>query len=105
MQLSDAGGTEPVWSRDGRRLFYRAGRAMMAVDLTPGTVLTVARRQRLFEGDFQSSDDLGLPVQTYDVAPDGRHFVMGRASGGARAEIVIWTNWLGELKSRMANAR
>ena len=105
VQLSDAGGTEPVWSRDGRRLFYRAGRAMMAVDFAPGAVLTVARRQRLFEGDFQSSDDLGLPVQTYDVSPDGRHFVMGRSSGGTRAEIIIWTNWLQELKARMANAR
>jgi len=105
VQLSDGGGTEPVWSRDGRRLFYRVGRSMMAVDLTPGPVLTVARRQRLFEGDFQSSDDFGFPVQTYDVSPDGRHFVMGRASGGARAEIVIWTNWLRELKARMATAR
>ena len=105
VQLSDAGGTEPVWSRDGRRLFYRVGRSMMAVDLAPGAVLTVARRQRLFEGDFQSSDDFGFPVQTYDVSPDGRHFVMGRASGGARAEIVIWTNWLRELKTSMANAR
>jgi serine/threonine protein kinase len=105
VQLSDAGGTEPVWSRDGRRLFYRVGRSMMAVDLTPGTVLTVAGRQRLFEGDFQSSADFGFPVQTYDVSPDGRRFVMARASGGTRAEIVIWTNWLRELKTRMANAR
>jgi serine/threonine-protein kinase len=106
IQLSDAGGTEPVWSRDGRRLFYRAGRALLAVDLAAaGGALTVVRREKLFEGDFQSSADFGFPVQSYDVAPDGRRFVMARASGGGRTEIVIWTNWLRELKTRMANAR
>ena len=78
---------------------------MMAVDFAPGGGLAVSRREKLFEGDFQSSADFGFPVQSYDVSPDGHHFVMARASGGARAEIVIWTNWLHELRTRMANAR
>ena len=32
--ISTDGGDEPVWSRDGRELFYRNGNAMMAVPIT-----------------------------------------------------------------------
>jgi Tol biopolymer transport system component len=39
-QLSTNGGTEAVWNRNGRELFYRSGNAMMAVEITsqPGFV-------------------------------------------------------------------
>ncbi len=36
VQVSEAGGTEPAWSRDGRRLFYRGGRRLHAATLAPG---------------------------------------------------------------------
>ena len=32
--ISTDGGTEPVWNRNGRELFYRSGNKMMAVDIT-----------------------------------------------------------------------
>src|ERR1700676_5576985 len=32
-QISTEGGTEPVWTRNGRELFYRSGDKMMAVDV------------------------------------------------------------------------
>ena len=31
IQLSSESGTDPVWRRDGRELFYRNGDSMMAV--------------------------------------------------------------------------
>ena len=36
--ISTGGGIEPMWSRDGRELFYRNGNQMMAVptDTEPG---------------------------------------------------------------------
>jgi serine/threonine-protein kinase len=105
VQLSDDGGTEPIWARDGRRVFYRAGRAMMVAHLQPGPGLAVARHERLFEGDFVSSNFFGIPALSYDVAPDGHHFLMTRAVGGAGPEVVVWTNWLPELKARMARER
>ncbi|MFZ9683077.1 MAG: peptide deformylase, partial [Cephaloticoccus sp.] len=36
-QISTDGGAEPLWSRDGRELFYQNGTALMAVTVTPGT--------------------------------------------------------------------
>ena len=37
IQVSNDGGTEPVWARGGEELFYRSGRAMMAVSLSEET--------------------------------------------------------------------
>jgi len=34
LTISPAGGTAPMWSRDGRQLFYRNGEQMLAVDIT-----------------------------------------------------------------------
>jgi Tol biopolymer transport system component len=34
-QISNEGGVQPVWARDGREFFYRNGDKMMATDVTP----------------------------------------------------------------------
>jgi serine/threonine-protein kinase len=90
-QVSAGGGTEPVWSRDGRRLFYREGRKMMAatLDLTGGARVTA--RTALFEGDFLSDPDR----QQYDVAPDGRFVLLRMTGEPTRISVVL--NWQREL--------
>ena len=50
----------------------------------------------MFEGDYQQSV-LGRTFTSYDVAPDDKHFVMLRRAGNA-PDIVVWTNWLDELR-------
>ncbi len=101
LQVSDQGGGQPVWSRDGRTLYYRVGRAMMAAQLRIGTVgqLEVSQRRTLFEGEFADPAVSALWA-AYDVAPDGR-FLMARALGGSRSEIVLWLNWLGEIREQL----
>ncbi|MDP3775205.1 MAG: hypothetical protein Q8Q85_13160, partial [Gemmatimonadales bacterium] len=66
------GGTEPYWSRDGRELFYREGDVMMAASVRTLPAFEVAERRRLFSGAFLP----GGSFREYDVAPDGRRFVM-----------------------------
>jgi serine/threonine-protein kinase len=101
IQVSDSGGGQPVWSGDGRRLFYRSGRGMRVADLVPaGTTLTVSGRRTLFEGDYYDADN-GTRSPTYDVAPDGRRFLMAKALPGSRAEILVWMDWLPEFKARL----
>ena len=90
-----------MWSQDGVRLFYRSGRAMIAADLSRGGrdgALSVTKREQLFSGDYLGGSSIMTAM--YDVAPDGRHFVMARPVSGADARIVVWTGWLGELKVR-----
>jgi eukaryotic-like serine/threonine-protein kinase len=101
VQVSDNGGAEPMWSQDGAHLFYRSGRAMIAADLSRSGrdgALSVTRREQLFSGDYLGGSSIFAAM--YDVAPDGRHFVMARPVSGAEARIVVWTGWLGELKAR-----
>jgi serine/threonine-protein kinase len=103
VQVSAEGGTEPCWSPDGRRLFYRSGRRMVAAHVgpagaTPG--LAVTARAVVFDGDYLA----GGRVRDYDVAPDGRHVVMLQPTPGA-AEVVVAVDWLGEVRDRLRGER
>ena len=56
VQVSTAGGTEPVWSRDGRRLFYRGERELMAAVIRPGPGFTVAARDTVLTDTYMYAD-------------------------------------------------
>jgi Tol biopolymer transport system component len=97
LQVSSDGGEEPVWSRAGDELFYRANGKMMTVAVRERPELTVGRPEPLFEDRFH---DGNLPSRSYDVAPDGR-FVMAAEAELERAihrlEVVL--NWTEGLKA------
>jgi serine/threonine-protein kinase len=101
VQVSDSGGTEPVWDRDGRRIYFRNGRAMMRADVAPDAngTLRVTARHHLFDGDFATSGPWSAAA--FDVAADGRHFLMARAVAGGHSELVMWTNWLGAVHQQL----
>jgi serine/threonine-protein kinase len=72
-RVSAAGGVHPVWSRDGRTLFYWDGDRLVAAQLAAGAAggaLAVAGRAPLFRGRYPDA-----LFAMYDVTPDGR-FVM-----------------------------
>ena len=53
VRVSSDGGDEPLWSADGRELFYRRGQAMMVVRLgNNGNDFSFAPPQQLFSGPF-----------------------------------------------------
>src|SRR2546425_1664414 len=52
-QVSADGGDRPRWSRDGRRIVYRSGRRMMAVDVKTRPAVVAQRPQVLAEGGFE----------------------------------------------------
>ncbi|HWO88293.1 MAG TPA: protein kinase, partial [Gemmatimonadales bacterium] len=110
--VSQSGGTEPVWSRSGRELFYLgrsawrgsgdAGRepTMFVATFTAGAEFRVLARTPL----FPSSDyEVAAPHANYDVFPDGRSFVMVRQ--GRLAEIVYVQNWPELARQRPAARR
>jgi Tol biopolymer transport system component len=103
IQVSDAGGGQPVWSADGRRLFYQTEDAIVAATLDRGTVpegLSVVGREQLFRGEFFGGP--GAVAATYDVDPDGRRLIVTRAVGSGSTEIVVWKDWLAELKDMLS---
>ena len=101
-QVSPAGGIKPVWSRNGRELFYLAGRALMAVPVQTTTKFTAGTPARLFEGSYF----VALGGRSYDVSLDGQRFVIIKElpnEDQPRAEnMVIVLNWREELKRRVA---
>jgi serine/threonine-protein kinase len=104
IQISNSGGGQPVWSANGDRLFYRTERAIMVADIAvdgSGESLSVTAREQLFEGDFFGTP--AFSTATYDVHPDGQRFVLARAVSGSGTEIVLWMDWLQEVKERLGN--
>jgi Tol biopolymer transport system component len=91
--VSTAGGLQPVWSRDGRELFYREGESMMAVAVTHRPFRAAAPR-RLFEMP-SALYNLDPFVADYDVAADGRFLSVRREEA---AEIHVVLNWAEELR-------
>ena len=53
IQVSNDGGTDPVWRRDGRELFYRNGDRMMAVTISPGGTFAGGRRNGAGVGHYR----------------------------------------------------
>ena len=101
-QVSRAGGTEPVWAGDTGELFYRSlSGAVMRVPFSAGAPSKTGAPTQLFEA---SSYVFGGPGQrSYDVAPDGKRFVMLKDvdTSGSRTSpprIVVVQNWFEELK-------
>jgi len=63
-QITTDGGTEPVWNRNGRELFYRSGSKMMAVDITTEPAFSKGKPHMLFEGPYLQEGTL----PNYDVS-------------------------------------
>jgi serine/threonine-protein kinase len=91
-QVSIAGGTEPVWARDGRHLFYRDGRRLVDATVRTTPAFAVLTRQTFLEGDFDASSNHA----DYDVAPEGAHVLMFERAG-APSRIVVVHRWVREL--------
>jgi len=97
-QVSTDGGTEPVWNRNGRELFYRNGDKMMAVDVAARPTFTSGRPRMLFEGPYEPTP---VTFPNYDVSPDGRRFLMlkpAEQQQTAATQINVVLNWTEELK-------
>jgi eukaryotic-like serine/threonine-protein kinase len=95
--ISTGGGTDPVWSADGRELYFRRGDQVEAVAITTAPEFRAGKPQPLFESRYETSEG----ARNYDVAPDGRSFVLIRSEGMAQPDqFNVVLNWFAELRSR-----
>lgn len=109
VRVTSNGGTDPVWSRDGRELFYLEGTLgttnvrLMGVKVETTPDFRFRPSQVVVDGGFSTgSRDLGA----YDVTSDGR-FVMVRSTASPDTaadslpdQLMIVTNWFDELERR-----
>jgi Tol biopolymer transport system component len=95
-QLS-AGGTEPMWSRTGSSLFFRAGGRMIEVRITSSPFRVTF--DSLFPDPYRG--DRGAP--NYDVMGDGQRFVFLR-SGDQQQRLFVTLGWFDDLRARMGQS-
>jgi eukaryotic-like serine/threonine-protein kinase len=98
--VSTDGGSNPVWARSGRELFYRNGDRMMAVTVTSGQTFAASKPRFLFEA--KSPPD---PLLSYAVTADGEFLMIEAGESEAPAtQIDVVLEWLREVGAR-AGAR
>ena len=98
--ISPAGGQYPVWSPDGRELFYRdlAGR-MMAAPVQTEPTFGFRAPEALFDGPYLVGP---ISARAYDIASDGRFLMIKEgADDAAPPQIVVALNWGQELLERV----
>jgi Tol biopolymer transport system component len=92
-KVSVDGGSRPVWSRDGRELFYiAADRKLMAAPVVPGARFQTGTPKPLFETRMTSA-------RLYDVSPDGRRFLLvNPLDEGAAPPMTVVVNWTSAIR-------
>jgi serine/threonine-protein kinase len=96
-QVSTEGGSQPLWNRNGKELFYRNGNRMMAVSVSLGGELALSQPRQLFEQRYVSQN---ITIANYDVSTDGQQFEMIKdEAGSGRLNVVL--NWFTELQQRV----
>jgi len=93
--ISDAGGTEPLWSPSGDEIFYRVGSAFMAVSVGTSSGFTHDPPVQLFEGNFAFE---GFGAANYDVTRDGQRFVAVLETGRSLQVVRVIFNGLADVE-------
>jgi serine/threonine protein kinase len=96
-EVSTDGGVDPLWSHDGRELFYRNGSSVFAVDVQEEPTFKVGKTRLLFQKAYSSG--IG---HIWDLSPDGKRFLMMKDADAPEVprKINVVVNWLEELKER-----
>jgi Tol biopolymer transport system component len=103
-QISTKGGESPLWSRDGKELFYAAGDTIMHVSFADGASPTTGTPAKLFRipgghAAPRMSGSVSRPV-IGGVTPDKQRFLfrLGTEAGTPSMNVVL--NWRTALADR-----
>ena len=100
-EATTGGGISPVWSPDGRELFFFLAGAMWAVPIETEPTFRALSPALLFQGPYVAAP---LGRAPFDVDPDGGRFLMRRPAGptpandAAELELIVVQNWFEELE-------
>ena len=101
IRISNNGGIEPRWRRDGKELFYIApGGSVMSVDVTLEPTFSHQAPKELFKAPIASGGPRAFAYH-YDVAPDGKRFLLittPQADATTPPPITVVLNWQAALK-------
>jgi Tol biopolymer transport system component len=88
--VTSAGGSWPVWSRDGHDLYFTRGGEVFAVAIDTRDGVHVGPERRLF--DWNTTRDFG-------VGPDGSFYGLDPVPGaGVQTSLLLQTGWFSEVE-------
>jgi eukaryotic-like serine/threonine-protein kinase len=100
--ISDGGGVQPVWTKDGRELIYLGGPTMnrfMAVDIgVEGNELKLGTPQVLFEMPVAQP----MPARWFDVSADGRRFAVLAADDERLTHVTVIFKFFDQVRRMLA---
>jgi serine/threonine-protein kinase len=103
-QISNAGGTMPVWARRGRQLFYRTeDQRIMVANYTVKGESFIADKPRVWFGKELAKVGLAM---NFDLAPDDKHFVVLMSAENAepretQSHVTLLVNFFDEVRQRI----
>ncbi len=99
-QLSVNGGTDPIWSPDGRRIYYHNNLQISFVEVNYDENLEFGRPQVYYSGPF-----LNIVSRSLSISPNGERLLILEPIRGnlIATEVIVTLNWFEELK-RLAPA-
>jgi serine/threonine protein kinase/Tol biopolymer transport system component len=105
VQISNAGGLDPRWSRNGHELFYRTlDQRIMVANYTVKGGTFVADKPRVWFGKPLANTGT---APNFDLAPDGKRFIVLMAAESpepleTQSHVKIAVNFFDEVRLRVA---
>jgi eukaryotic-like serine/threonine-protein kinase len=96
--VSTQGGIQPLWARDGRRLFYRWQRQLWVADVRTDGGFSTTKPHMLFDKPGYA---VNVPIRGYDISLDSQRFLMVKLEQREPSpvtEMTLVQNWFEELK-------
>jgi Tol biopolymer transport system component len=92
--VSSNGAEEPVWSHDGRKIYFRNGQEWYEVEVSFKPDFSIERSQFLFSGPYRN-----VPGYSYDLTPDGKKFLLLRpiSKDQTTRNLKVIKNWFEEV--------
>jgi serine/threonine protein kinase len=103
-QISNEGGSNPVWSPKGDEIYYISLQfKMMSVSIQSKPTLTIGNPKVLFDATNMVLPN--SPQNNYDISPDGEKFiiVLKNNQNKSQQNINVILNWEKELKEKLNN--
>jgi serine/threonine-protein kinase len=104
-QVNPMSASVPVWSRDGKRLFFCFSNRIFIATVQTTPVFTAGQPSEIKMPGIMPST---AQMRHFDLMPDGQHFLVvlpsdsGESGRSGSGQINVVLNWIDELKAKTA---